>query len=410
MTALAVKSLPALVEAAARTGAAPPVTRGQGMSLGLPDVVPCRGRRVLVVASPGTAARVAGVGALLADGAVGYHEVSANPTTRQALALSTVIDHLRPRVVVTVGGGSAIDLAKAARTLRPARSSLEAGLSGDPQALRTDPPYLLAVPTTAGTGSEVTPFATLYHGGKKVSLDVPGARPDHALLDGVLVTSCPPRVTVAAALDALCHAVESTWNRHATAVSLQYAAAAADTLVRCLAAGRPVAEQLDPEMGEQRLLAATAAGVAIAQTRTTAAHAFSYRLTAQQGLAHGFACALNLVWLAKHNWEARDYGRDGLGHLLCRLGCHPGADQGTPVPTVSRVLKAAADAGLVEFPRLTDAELSAQIAAGLAVRERADRNPVPLDPDRVREHIIASGLFTAPGEAFHHPRFGRITR
>ncbi|MGH3377419.1 MAG: iron-containing alcohol dehydrogenase [Actinoallomurus sp.] len=410
MTALAVEPLQALVEAAGRTGAAPPVTRGQGMSRGLPDVVPCPGDRVLVVASPGTTARVAGVGALLADGAVGYHEVGTNPTTRQALALSAVLDHLRPRVVVTVGGGSAIDLAKAARMLRPARSSLDAGLRGDPQALRTDPPYLLAVPTTAGTGSEVTPFATLYHGGKKVSLDVPGVRPDHALLDGLLVTSCPPRVAVAAALDALCHAIESIWNRHATAVSLRYAAAAADTLVRCLAAGRPVVERLDPQMGEHRLLAATAAGVAIAQTRTTAAHAFSYRLTAQQGLAHGFACALNLVWLARHNWEAHDNDRDDLGHVLRRLGCHPGADQGTPVPTVSRVLKAAAHAGLLEFPRLTDAELSAQIAAGLAVRDRADRNPVALDPDRVREHIIASGLLTAPSETIHHPRLGRITR
>jgi alcohol dehydrogenase class IV len=410
MTATDTETLQELIETASRRRHAPMVTQGQGTNRGLPGLVACPGDRVLVVASLPTMTRVPGVRALLERDAWGYHEIRANPTTTQALALSAIIDRLRPHVIVAAGGGSAIDLAKAARMLKPAREHLAAGLGGAPDALRADPPDLIAVPTTAGTGSEVTPFATLYHGGRKVSLDVSGARPDHALLDGTLVTTCPPRVAAAAALDALCHAIESTWNRRATAVSKTYAAAAAEALVRCLAPGRALTERLDPDLAEQRLLAATAAGLAIALTRTTAAHAFSYLLTARQGLAHGFACALNLGWLAKYNWEARGDGEGELEHLLRRLGCHPGADPDTPVPTVSRVLRTAGNAGLLEYSRLTDRELSAYIDAGLAMRARADRNPVTLDPDRVREHIIADGLLTAPSASFAPPRHALVGR
>lgn len=391
-----------LVDAASRRGHAPLVTRGLNRNRELPDLVECACDRVLVVASTRAVASVPGVRALLANGAVGYHRVHANPTTGQALALSAVIDRLRPRVVVAVGGGSAIDLAKSARLLRPTRRALRAGLAGDPRALRGNPPDLLAVPTTAGSGSEVTPFATLYHNGGKVSLDVPDARPDHVLLDGRLVASCPPSVAAAAVLDALCHSVESTWSRHATASSRGYAAAATEALVRCVTPRQPLTGHLDADQGEQRLLAATIAGLAIAQTRTTAAHAFSYWLTARRGTAHGFACALNLGWLARHNWAARGEGQgQGQGELervLRQLGCHPGAAANAPVPTAARVLAEAQFAGLFEPSRLTDSELSSYVAAGLSMRARADRNPVPLDPERVREQIIASGFLTAPSE------------
>jgi alcohol dehydrogenase class IV len=323
---------------------------------------------------------------LLAQGAVGYHAVSSNPTVEQALTLSSFVEDMRPLVIVAVGGGSAIDLAKAGRLLPPASADVKG-------ALRIDPPELVAVPTTAGSGSEVTPFATLYADGRKVSLDTPKARPDRVVLDGALIASAPPRVTAAAALDALCHAIESCWNRVATPVSRRYADLAADALVR-LTAGR-LAEPVDEHRGEELLLAAHLAGAAIAQTRTTGAHAFSYHLTARYGLAHGFACATSLVWLAAHNWQTRSPRDHGLAVLLRRLGCHPEATDTTPVAAVERLLLAALAARLVRLPRLTSAELSAYVKAGLAMHDRADLNPVSLRAADVRRQIERSGLFRA---------------
>jgi alcohol dehydrogenase class IV len=408
MTATNTVALRGLIVEAGDRGDAPPVTQGRGTSRWLPDLVAGYGRRVLVVASPRTVAGVPAVRALLDRGAAGHHSTRANPTTWDALKLSAVIDRVRPDVVVAVGGGSAIDLAKAARMLTPERGSLQDALAAKPSALRPDPPSLVAVPTTAGTGSEVTCFATLYHEREKVSLDAPGARPDHALLDAELVRSCPSAVAVAAALDALCHAIESAWNRDATPLSRRYAAAAAAALVHNLAPGQPTAGLLSPDRAEQRQLAATVAGIAIGLTRTTAAHAFSYRLTAHHGIAHGYACALNLVWLADHNWRARSTGDADLEKVLRSLGCDPGADPAAPVPTVVRVLRAAEHAGLFTPPRLTDAEFSTYLAAGLGVRGRVDRNPVTLDPGLVRERIVSSRLLTSTHHSTHHIPAGRI--
>lgn len=401
MTATNTVALRGLVVEAGDRGDAPRVTQGRGTSQWLPALVADYGKRVLVVAGPSAVARVPAVRALLDRGAAGHHEVRANPTTSDALKLAAVIDHERPDVIVAVGGGSAIDLAKAARMLTPDRARLRDALAGCPSALRSDPPLLVAVPTTAGTGSEMTCFATLYHNREKVSLDTPGARPDHALLDAELVRTCPSEVAVAAVLDALCHAIESAWSRHATPVSRRHAAAAAAALVHNLAPGQPTAGRLSPDRAEQRQLAAAVAGIAIGLTRTTAAHAFSYRLTTHHGIAHGYACALNLVWLADHNWQARAAGEADLEKVLRSLGCDPGADPAAPVPTATRVLRAAERAGHFAAPRLGDAELSAYIAAGLGVRGRADRNPVALDPGLVRERIVASRLFTTAHQTTH---------
>lgn len=372
-----------VLDMARRAGDAPPLTVGPGTSALLPDIVPCDVRQVLVVASRATRARVPGVAALLAAGATGYHDVRPNPTVAQALALSSVIERLRPTAVVAVGGGSTIDLAKAARLLRPEPRA------GD---WRADPPELVAVPTTAGSGSEVTPFATLYRDGRKISLDAPQVRPDHAVLDGVLVASCPHRVAAAVMLDALCHAIESLWSRDATVRSRRYAACAANALVDLLVSPSALATWIPSAKAEDGLLAATVAGLAIACTRTTAAHAFSYWLTAQYGVPHGFACAANLGWLARYNWDGRDAG---LASVLDWLGCAEGADQGRPVPMVRAALAAASTAGLVSLPSLTGQQLPGYVARGLAVRGRADRNPVRLDADRVSAYILADRLLVA---------------
>jgi len=199
-------------------------------------------------------------------------------------------------VIVAVGGGSALDTAKA----------LMVGTqSGDFSALvallATGKPFrphrvkkLIAVPTTSGTGSEVTPWATVWHraAGKKYSLHLPETWAEAAIVDPVLTLSLPPGPTLAAGLDALSHSLESIWNVNANPVSDQHAVAAARLVLATLPALMKDPGNL--ELRSRMSLAATTAGLAFSNTRTALAHSISYDMTMHHGLPHGIACSFTL--------------------------------------------------------------------------------------------------------------------
>lgn len=218
-------------------------------------------------------------------------------------------------VVVAVGGGSVIDTAKilqvgvAGGDFEPYFDALRAG--AQPTVAQALP--LLAVPTTAGTGSEVTPWATLWDRSsavpKKYSLHVRETWPEAALVDPALTLSAPAAVIRNSALDALSHALESIWNVNHNPVSDALAVAAARgvlaTLPPLLAA--PAAQDLRVAMSRASLLA----GLAFSNTRTALAHSVSYEMTLRHGLPHGLACSftLPLVWQLA---QGADPGRDAV--------------------------------------------------------------------------------------------------
>lgn len=201
-------------------------------------------------------------------------------------------------VLVAVGGGSTLDLAKVLRC-RPRDGrfdSLAAALRGTapwPEMARA-PMWLL--PTTAGTGSDVTRWATVWDTdtapSRKLSLDEPWGHAERAFVDPLLTLSCPAGVTRDTALDTLAHALESLWNRHANPLSRPLAIAAARSVITHLPA--LLARLDDVALRSAMARAALEAGLAFSQTRTALAHALSYDLTLQQGVPHGLACAL---WL-----------------------------------------------------------------------------------------------------------------
>ena len=174
--------------------------------------------------------------------------------------------------ITAVGGGSAIDVAKCIW--------LEAGKPSTP---------LLAIPTTAGSGSETTSFAVVYKDGVKQSRS--GCLPSGVLLDPELLRTLPEYQRKATLLDALCHGIESCWSVHATGESRGYAVQAIRQVLE-----HAQAYLANRDTGNAGMLhAANLAGRAINLARTTAAHAMSYQLTARCGIAHGHAAGLCLA-------------------------------------------------------------------------------------------------------------------
>ncbi len=233
-----------------------------------------------------------------------------------------------PDIIVAVGGGSGLDVAKLSRACDVAGVSARDVICGK-VAANTQGVRLLAVPTTSGTGSEATHFSAVYVDGKKYSLADQSMRPEHVLLEPRFTESLPASVTLASGLDATCQAIESMWSVKSTDASRAYAERALQlawhALPECLL--RPTAEAR-----RRMMIAAHLAGRAINLGQTTACHAMSYTLTAKWNIPHGQAVALMLepVWHFTADAESSSViDPRGRGHLhdvmlrVCRvIGAH----------------------------------------------------------------------------------------
>lgn len=208
-------------------------------------------------------------------------------------------------VIIAMGGGSAIDTAKAAVAVAGAdgcgwlRDHLRTG-ADFPEPFAPRP--IIAIPTTAGTGSEVTMWATVwdFQEKKKYSLSHPSLYPAIAVLDPELTLTLPEKETIYGGLDALSHAMEAVWNNNHNPVSDTFALKAIELVVGRL----PLLKNEPGNLGLRTALlrASLFAGLAFSNTRTALAHSISYPLTAHFGLPHGLACALPLPLLIEFNW------------------------------------------------------------------------------------------------------------
>ncbi|RYY98251.1 MAG: iron-containing alcohol dehydrogenase, partial [Comamonadaceae bacterium] len=180
---------------------------------------------------------------------------------------------------------------------------------------------LIAVPTTAGTGSEVTPWATVWDQAaqKKYSLHLPQTWPGIALIDPELMLSLPASVTLQSGLDALSHALEAIWNVNANPVSDTFAVAAVHDIFATLPALMGALD--DVALRGRMALAALKAGMAFSNTRTALAHSISYEMTLRHGLPHGIACAFPLPLVL-----ARAIGRDAARDAVLQQALGPLAD------------------------------------------------------------------------------------
>lgn len=252
-----------------------------------------------------------------------------------------------PDVVVAVGGGSAIDTAKCIR-----------------YSFRGEIP-LLAVPTTAGSGSEATHFAVVYRQGVKESVDC--GLPDAILLDPSALDTLPPYQRKATMLDALCHGIESFWSLKATRESRAYSRRA---LQQIMSSYQGYLENT-PKGNAGMLQGANWAGRAINIAQTTAGHAMCYSMTKRFGLAHGHAAALCVSklwpWLLDQSAELPE-------ELADAMGCNTLRESAERFQTILSQLK-------LKTPVCTEEEL-----ADMAVSvnpERLGNFPIPISEQEI---------------------------
>lgn len=255
----------------------------------------------------------------------------------------------RAQVIVAVGGGSVIDYAKALCSLPESGHFLDLLTNATPIVRRL---RVIAVPTTAGTGSEVTPFSVVWdardRNPAKYTLHNPYLWPEAALIDPELALSLPRAVMRDAALDALAHALEAIWNVQASPLTDLLAVEAARTVIARL----PTAWRFQGNFKARIELAQAAwqAGLCLSQTRTALAHALSYPQTLQQGTPHGLACAWVLPWVWRQA-AGVDPGRDA---VLAKIF---GAAEAAPIDRLEDFLHALEVPTDPLFWQLTEADL-----------------------------------------------------
>jgi len=342
-------------------------------------------RRVFLVSDPGVVeAGWTGVAARsLARAAIEFRvfdRVGENPTTRH---VDAGVREARERgpfdAIVAVGGGSAMDCAKAVNMVLTNHGRVE-DYRGYGKAARAMLPAV-GVPTTAGTGSEAQSYALISDAGtngtkRKMACGDPGARFAAVILDPDTLATVPRPVAAAAGLDAVAHAVESFVSTRAGELARGHARKAWQLLEGSLEIHLDHPE--DPAARSRMQTGAYRAGAAIEASMLGAAHALANPLTCRHGIAHGVAVALMLPHVVA--WNAAAAGQL-YGELSRAAGLPPNADA-----LVARLLELNAAArlparlrelnvGLAELPRLADAA-AAEWTAGF--------NPRPVGVSELR--------------------------
>lgn len=246
-----------------------------------------------------------------------FSDFTPNPLYEQVCKGIDLFQITKCDSILAVGGGSAIDVAKCIKLAVLAKEGNAAIIPPlVSQRLPIDGKMIpsIAIPTTAGTGSESTHNAVMYYEGAKQTVTNDGILPDYAILEPSVLKTLPLYQKKCTMMDALCQGIESWWSVNSTEESYEYSR---KTVELIMANWRKYIFDNDNEAAANIMLAANYGGRAINITATTAAHAMSYKITSLYGLPHGHAVAVCLpeVWqyMLSHSLDCIDSrGRDYL--------------------------------------------------------------------------------------------------
>jgi alcohol dehydrogenase len=278
------------------SGAAPIVAYGDDAVLRIPAHVAATGARRVMLVCGRRSFEVSGAGRMLPDleqvaDVRRWSEFAPNTDSADLRLGLEVMRGYDPDLVLGVGGGSAMDMAKLLSAFRdvPDEKVIDAISTGDRTEARRV--QLFLVPTTSGSGAEATHFAVVYIGNDKYSIGGPAMRPDAIVLDPTLSVTGSPYQRATSGIDAVCQAIESLWATAATDRSRYFARIALRLLMPAI---ERFVNDPDPVSARAMCIGSHFAGRAIDISRTTAAHALSYGITKTYGVSHGHAVALTL--------------------------------------------------------------------------------------------------------------------
>jgi alcohol dehydrogenase class IV len=257
-----------------------------------------------------------------------FSEFSANPKLKDIEKGIKLYKEQKFDVVIAIGGGSCIDTAKLINFFGANNFSPAQWIKNEIKNSPVKQSKLIAVPTTAGSGSEATHFAVLYIDGTKYSVAHEAILPDYSIIDPNLISSMPASLAASSGFDALCQAIEAFWSVNSTEESDNYAREAIPLLMDNIQAS-----VINPNAGNRLCMvrAAHLAGKAINISKTTGPHAFSYIITSRYNIAHGHAVAIMMLPFLKLNFSYKENDRinektkfclkEKLQQLLSLTGC-----------------------------------------------------------------------------------------
>ncbi len=278
--------------------------------------------------------------------------------------------------IMAVGGGSAMDVAKCIKlffNMSYCRNYLQ-------QEIIPNEVPLIAVPTTAGTGSEATRYAVIYLNGEKQSVADNSCIPSAVVFDTSVLDTLPIYQRKATMMDAFCHAIESFWSVNSTDESKNYAKQA----IKLIMANQQAYLNNNAVGNANMLRAANLAGKAINITQTTAGHAMCYKLTGIFGIAHGHAAALCVSELWPFMMENTDKcidprGQDYLAgtfmEIADAMSCRTAVEAPERFHDILQTLE-------LKSPEMTDPAIFEKLKVSVNP-VRLKNNPVRLEPDAI---------------------------
>lgn len=368
----------------------PTVTFGEGAVTRLPALVEVLGARRTLLVCGQRSFEASGASVILPHleqlGQLHrWDEFRPNTDADDLAAGLEVLRSFEPDLILGVGGGSAMDMAKLLAGFATSPGDVRDAIEAGPR-IESRAPRLVLVPTTSGSGSEATHFAVVYVGQRKHSIGGPALRPDRVVLDPRLSRSGSPYQRATSGIDAVCQAIESIWAMGATQVSRRFARTALGLLLDDLEVF--VHDPAVTDAGLAVCLGSHLAGRAIDVSKTTAAHAMSYGLTQRHGISHGHAVALTLgPFIETHadagaadlqpNRDAEQHAAD-MQEILGFLGATDGRSAATSFRSFMERL--GLESSLLRLGIADDLDA---LAEGVNL-ERLSNNPVVFDAPALR--------------------------
>lgn len=318
-----------------------------------------------------------------------FSDFTPNPIYEQVCNGADLLASSGCDTILAVGGGSAMDVAKCIKlaVLAPeGKAALIPPLVSRRIPVDGTALPLIAVPTTAGTGSESTHNAVMYYEGAKQTVTNDGILPDYAVLEPSVLRTLPLYQKKCTMMDALCQGIESWWSVNSTGESKEYSRKAVELI---MADWRSYIFGNDPGAAARIMLAANYGGRAINLAETTAAHAMSYKISSLYILPHGHAVAVCLPEIWEYMLGHMDGCIDGRGpeylsgifkSIARSMGC------GSPEEAI-KVFRRMMEEMELKNPAGVDRESEIALLSTSVNPVRLKNNPVAL------EEAVIAGLY-----------------